>query len=266
MKNEGNSGKKVGMDYESNERGNLRFTLFGIPTSIQPSAWIALVVLGALFSGTRVEISVVLIFVAAGMLCLLMHEYGHALAARAAGIRDISIYIYAAGGVTMVYPRPHQPRQLALFYLAGPAGSLLMGVLAGVVMGVHIGQIGAGVKFCLYEPFHALVATSSSQPQEWQIPIYVALLSGKLSAIALQVYYIMAGVSMWWTAFNLLPIYPLDGGQMLMLGMRNRRHAHSVCLGVAGILLLWSVASLHFYTAFICAALFYDNWQHLKKS
>jgi len=40
-------------------------------------------------------------------------------------------------------------------------------------------------------------------------------------------------VSFWWTVLNLLPIFPLDGGQIMHGLMRSPRLMHSVSLYVA---------------------------------
>ena len=58
----------------------LRFSFFGIPVSIQPMAWVVLALLGGAFGvSTSEDLTQTLVFMAAGMLCLLVHEFGHAV-------------------------------------------------------------------------------------------------------------------------------------------------------------------------------------------
>jgi Zn-dependent protease len=137
---------------------------------------------------------------------VLVHELGHALVGRALGGRP-EIRLEAFGGVTFPQfrTRPRPSRQFILSF-AGPIAGLLLGTAAyGIVRAI---------------------------PPE----------QGSVSA------FIMAQfiwVSIVWAAFNLLPILPLDGGNMLLAFIEGVRRKPSlsaaswisvfVALAVAGI-------------------------------
>ena len=68
---------------------------------------------------------------------ILAHEFGHALVARRYGVQTESIDLWLLGGVASLDREPPTPRADGLIAVAGPAMSLLIGVLA----------LGAGFAF-----------------------------------------------------------------------------------------------------------------------
>ena len=70
-------------------------------------------------------------------------------------------------------------------------------------------------------------------------------LAGFPSRIAAYAYYDLLVINLWWGLLNLLPIWPLDGGQMagVLLSMINpaqgMRWTHIVSLVAAGCLAMW---------------------------
>ncbi len=66
---------------------------------------------------------------------ILTHEFGHALVARRYGVQTESIDLWALGGVAYLDREPPTPRADGLIALAGPAVSLLIGVL-GIALGL----------------------------------------------------------------------------------------------------------------------------------
>jgi len=108
---------------------------------------------------------------------LLAHELAHALAARRHGIRVRSVTLWMLGGVTQLDGDLATPRADLQIALAGPAASLLTGV---VFLGVALAVIAAGGP---------RVAAAAA--------MCLALMNGVLAA------------------FNLLPGAPLDGGRVL---------------------------------------------------
>ena len=77
-------------------QGDLHFKLLGMPIRIHPLFWLIAVILGA-NSGGATE---VLIWVAAVLVSILIHELGHALVIRAFGFHPW-IVLYGIGGLTI---------------------------------------------------------------------------------------------------------------------------------------------------------------------
>ena len=74
-------------------------------------------------------LSLVLLFAS-----VLMHELAHALAARAGGIGTSEILLLPIGGLAKIEQEPRSGKQEVAIALAGPAMSLVLGGLAGLLM------------------------------------------------------------------------------------------------------------------------------------
>jgi Zn-dependent protease/predicted transcriptional regulator len=112
---------------------------------------------------------------------VLLHEFGHALTAKAFGIGTRDITLLPIGGISHIEKMPDKPRQELAVTLAGPAVNVLI----------------AGVLF-LY-----LLVTKTWVPLE-----QLSLMRGSLIERVL-----LANVSLLF--FNLLPAFPMDGGRAL---------------------------------------------------
>jgi Zn-dependent protease/predicted transcriptional regulator len=117
--------------------------------------------------------------VAAVFAIVVLHELGHAMAARAFGIRTRDITLYPIGGVARLERIPEQPKQELLIALAGPAVNVGLAVAFGAA---SLALYGTPVAFDLEPGAPALPALTS---------INVTL-----------------------AVFNLLPAFPLDGGRV----------------------------------------------------
>lgn len=78
----------------------LQFRLLGIPVTVQPWHWIMLGLFGAVMFNPvdRNGLLTVALFVLAGFISVLVHEYGHALTGRRYGSRP-EIILHGIGGV-----------------------------------------------------------------------------------------------------------------------------------------------------------------------
>lgn len=155
------------------------FSLFGIEVRLH---WLWFLVAIYQFSnrngGYASHVFVVVEYLALfGM--VLMHEFGHALACRQVGGEANEIVLWPLGGVAYVNPPPRP-------------GALLWSIAAGPLVNVAL----IPVIFCLGRGMDALNLAA--------IPEDGYRLLGHLSLINYSL-----------LIFNLLPIYPLDGGQIL---------------------------------------------------
>lgn len=187
----------------------LTFNFLGIPVRIAPWFWITMIFLGG---GTTVadrqDLVKVALFVFAGFISIMVHELGHALTVRKYGLP--AVISLAAFGGTASYPAGVlNRRQSFLVTAAGPGVQFALGLIAIAVI--------------RYLPI----------PE---------------SSLLLILLFDLVWISIVWSVFNCLPIYPLDGGQMLaaVAGKKRSSLIHItgiVCASVVGILLFWKLGT-----------------------
>lgn len=158
---------------------DLAFSVFGIPVRVVPTFWLFSALLG--FHYTQVPgigFALLLIWIAVVFVSILIHELGHALTAYLFGYPP-RIMLYHFGGVAMYEPyRDYTTGKAILITLAGPAaGFMLFGV--------------------------SLAATFVLTFADVTVPRLADEALGMLLFINLV-----------WTVLNLMPVLPLDGGQV----------------------------------------------------
>jgi Zn-dependent protease len=117
---------------------------------------------------------------------VLLHEFGHALACRSVGGIARDIVLWPLGGIAFVQP-PQRPGAVLWSVAAGPLVNLILVLPLGLAAWLVGGDAIAG----------GAVDVGSLPP----LAAYLMLLSM---------------VNLVLLVFNMLPIYPLDGGQILM--------------------------------------------------
>ncbi len=173
---------------------DLRFPLAGIPVRVHPFFWIIAVLPAAHEKTPLVDI---LLWVAVVFFSIVVHEMGHALAFRYYGWRS-HIVLYSFGGLAVPDGSSgalrQTPQSRMIISLAGPvAGFLLAGVvvLALLVLGYRV-DFRSEFSFLNFEAGRG----------EWISNVNVERLVDDL-----------LWVNILWGLINLLPMYPLDGGQ-----------------------------------------------------
>lgn len=252
------------MRFFESDQGVIRFTFAGIPTVIRPSSWLMLLLLGSLNqSAASINVAGVLLFVVAGMLCLLVHEYGHALTCRAMGGGASSIEITSMGGLTSSDILPSGRFGQLLMVLAGPGASLALCLLGGMLLGLQVGNVRAGMLFSLYMPLAGLLPHTVMAPDELLVLLPI-IFNGEMSNFVITGYCSLFTVCVWWALFNLLPIIPLDGSKALHLIINNALLVCRIGVVVSVLLMVVCLTRAMVFNAFICASLAYTNWQYLK--
>jgi len=178
-------------------RYDLSFSFFGIPVRVHPLFWLVAVLLGS----RNADVRGLLAWIVALFVGILFHELGHALVMRAYGFRP-SITLYAMGGIAsrnqaQAYgSRGLRPLDNILISVAGPAAGFL---LAAAVVAVVLAT-GHKLEYELGAPFGIMVSPPRGE----------VIGSQMLTLFVFELLFI----SIAWGIVNLLPVYPLDGGQI----------------------------------------------------
>jgi Zn-dependent protease len=169
---------------------------------------------------------------------VLLHEYGHCLAARRVGGSASEILLTPFGG--LAFPDvPDHPSPRFWTSAAGP----LVNVLICLVTGVAV-YLLTGSRITL-NPFQSYVVPAGIT---WHSAAFYLWWTFRISYVLL--------------LFNILPIYPLDGGQMFHHILWNfigyRRSLNIACIvGMAGAMILGIVGLVdHFNFLLVCLAAF----------
>jgi Zn-dependent protease len=147
-------------------------------------------------------------------LIVLTHEFGHAMACRQVGGTANRIVLWPLGGVAFVNP-PQRP------------GAMLWSIAAGPLVNV-----------ALFPVLYAAVTMARSMGWEQTMPDAYQLL-----------WWVCWRINLGLLIFNILPIYPLDGGQILrsllwfVLG-RGRSLMVATILGFVGVVGFFGLALL----------------------
>lgn len=163
------------------------------------------------------------LFILAIFVCVVLHEFGHALTARYFGIATRDITLYPIGGVSSLEKMPENPRQELLVAVSGPAVNLVIALL------LWISLTAAGQTF---DP-----ASIGEANDITRIPFLWGLFYANLVL----------------PIFNLIPAFPMDGGRALRSILSFFMNRVSATLAAAQIGQLLAVA-------FVLLGLFYNFW------
>ena len=163
------------------------------------------------------------VFIIAIFACVILHELGHALAARRYGISTPDITLLPIGGLARLSRIPEKPAEEIVIAIAGPLVNVAIAAIL-VVLGAHF-------------DLSTIADLQKSAP-------------GFLTRLA--------AVNVWLVLFNLIPAFPMDGGRVLraLLAFRmGRRRATALAArigqGLAFAFGFWGLMSGNVLLMFI---------------
>ena len=255
-----------------------RFSLFGFPIRITWLFWLITAALGyamamdanRIFSrlGQSPGVGPLLaVWVACVMVSVIIHELGHALAFRYFGIES-QIVLYHLGGLAIPtagfsFNRSGSRRRLPhldhiLISLAGPLLQLASAIVVAAIayaMGVYV--------------------RSAADWSEWLEPLgiqnpWTQAGLGMDNPWTYSIFNFYVLVSIWWPLFNLLPVYPLDGGHIvqhtaaIIRRTDGYNEAHLIGAGVGFLVAWWFFQNGSGINALLFLSLAMNNVQALQ--
>lgn len=152
------------------------------------------------------------LFILAVFACVVLHELGHALAARRYGIHTPDITLLPIGGLARLERMPEKPGQEMVIAIAGP--------LVNVAIVLILLALGARLD-----------------PQDFAVEMPTPSFIDRLAA-----------VNVFLVAFNIIPAFPMDGGRVLRAALTlklGRRRATELAAVIGqGIAFLFAFLGL----------------------
>jgi Zn-dependent protease len=249
---------------------DVNFQLFGFPVRIHPLFWLMAFLISYGSGGPRepfeIATCIVVIFVS-----ILIHELGHAVMFRRYG-EAAHIVLYMMGGLavpgddaphsswssygTSNYSRrSNTPSERIQISFAGPAAGFIFAAL--VIAGVF--AAGGAVR-PQFGPYYM---------PDWTVEMG-GVLEGNQNMYVLIRY--LLWINIWWGVMNLLPVFPLDGGQIAMQvlmvndpwGGTERALWLSIIVGVA-VAVIGGWASQSLFVALMFLSLAASNYFTLQQ-
>jgi len=173
--------------------------IFGIELRVHATFFLLLAWIGAAgyAAGGAQEAAVSLTYILVLFVCVIAHEFGHALTARRFGIRTRDVTLLPIGGLARLEKMPEKPMEEVLVALAGPAVNLVIFVLLAAIFGLPSADGIDSLTFA-------------------DLPAQIALLNLVLAL------------------FNLLPAFPMDGGRVLRALIATRTDRVTATRAAAG--------------------------------
>ena len=172
--------------------------IFGIPVQIHWS--FALLLIWIFFTSRSQglglqETAYLGLFVLALFVCVILHEFGHALTARRYGVGTRDITILPIGGIARLDRMPENPFQEFMVAIAGPLVNVAIALVLSGVYVISAGANGADLQNLMYSVFVRDLPEVDS--------LFEFFLVG------------MIALNTVLAVFNMLPAFPMDGGRVL---------------------------------------------------
>ena len=200
------------------------FRIAGIPVRVEPIFFVISGLWGLRY--IDIGLDIVGVWMLSSFVSILVHELGHGFALKAFGQRS-AIVLHGFGGVTISENRSRLARAKSVFVsLAGSLSALLL----------------------LWLPTRQLFGSAAFID---------------LPRLAQYGVFFLAFQNLWWSIANLLPIRPLDGGNVTaeLFGLHSARRISIVAAVVGAV---WAFTHDQGYAGFFALFLAFNNWQEIR--
>lgn len=250
---------------------DLRFNVGPWPVRVHPMFWLMGLIMSGGGGGGDYFLQMYFLGVLAFFISILVHELGHCWMMAYFGIRS-SVVLYGGGGVAIPDSfggrsrRALKPWQDILISFAGPlAGFLLLGFVVLIAIGLNYQVVimwplltfGVSDGISLGKIFPIIIA-SPTETSQLQTPFVNTFIN------------LLLMMNLFWGFMNLLPVYPLDGGQIArqLFVMRDpwdgvRKSLILSCIVGAAVTLM-SLSDRSLWMTFLFGFLTYSCWIELQ--
>lgn len=194
---------------------DLRWRMFGIHVRVHPTFWLFSAAFG--WGYLRAGLPFLLLWIACSFLSILIHELGHVIMGRLAG-QPGNIILYGMGGLAVGQYQYARRWQRIAISLAGPAAGFLF-------LGLVIGTSYLFQEYLLHR---------IDPRADWR-------------GYFLATFGMLFFMNLAWNLLNLIPVYPLDGGQVLsevcdgIAPDRGLQIAHGLSFLIAGLITIYAI-------------------------
>lgn len=205
---------------------DLNFRLLNIPVRVSVWFWVVALMFN-IQDGPNVEL---LIWVACMFVSILVHEFGHALTSKSFGDRPF-VVLHGMGGVSVSDTELPFGKRLAVLFMGPGAQFILLGSVFVYAFLAH----RIGIKGDWF-----MIRLASGFPEKMTAEVAEELMG--FSRNGFFTFYCLVRINVLWPVINLLPIWPLDGGQITQTIMarfdrvHGMRRAHIIGMVTAGII------------------------------
>lgn len=243
-----------------------RFSVLGFPVRVHPFFWLMAVLVGWSLSGLDglgLIIGVSVVFVS-----ILVHELGHALMFRRFG-SDCHIVLHGFGGLAIPgqeqgpsswgykssFSRQPTMQEQMIISFAGPAAGFLLAAATIIAVQASGGRFHIERGEMLGIPYLDPVLGGALADNEHLWRLVNALLY----------------VNIYWGLMNLLPVYPLDGGQIAMAMMtlrdpwRGTEKALWMSVMTGAVVAIIGAVTQQLYLVFLFGNLAYSSYMALQQ-
>jgi Zn-dependent protease len=170
---------------------------------------------------------------------VVMHEFGHILAARRYGVRTKDVILSPLGGVARLLGMPKDPNAEIAIAAAGPAVNLLLAGVGSLLLQISV----------MAHPTTMAMAFASALVG-WFVTVNLVLLG-----------------------FNLIPAIPMDGGRILR-ALLSKKQGHMKATQTAAKVARWSALAMavyaiyagHFMLLLIAGFVFVMSWVEVMQA
>lgn len=224
------------MDYQQETAWDLRLNLLGTPIRVHPMFWIVTAILGWHFYTDSNDFTMLLIWIMAVFFSILVHELGHVFMGKYFGTQGY-IILHGFGGVAIGSNNLSNRWKRIAVTLAGPGIQLLLYALI----------------FFLSE---SMVIPHENEGPWLKVHLFIGFL---------------LFINLYWPILNLLPVFPLDGGQalrdFLSLFLRSGdKITYTLSIIVSFLMIVYFAKTENFFMIFLFIMMAMQNIELFKRA